>query len=459
MKLKNLSFLVLFILVSCTGTKKMTKRALAFEQQGMYTEAANYFLEALRRKSTNIDAAMGLKRTGQLVLDDLLAAFFKSHTSKAYKNSVYAYLKAENYKSSAAAFTVSLEVPSYYPEYYKEDLAFYLAAIYDDAMSCLDKEEFDKGLSYLDEILQLDATYKDVAELKTYARLEPVYRNANLALETKKFRKAYYLFGKTITYKDSDELKAYALKEAQYPIAMLPFENATTTANIHKSFESQFLNLFIKDKNPFIKIIDRVHIETVLNEQELGLSGLVDSQTAAKAGDLFGAKALLVGRLVSYDAKFSAPKATKKKGWESYKQKKYNAATKEYDLVTKYSKVKYNLFQGISYVNLTIEYKLISTETGEILATNLFTDKREDQVKYIEFDGNTKNLLSGTWVSSQTDSESDRKNTGYKDRKNIQGLLKANKNLRSKADLMRIVLKNVSAKAVSEINSYNPEEN
>ena len=459
MKLKNLSFLVLFILVSCTGTKKMTKRALAFEQQGMYTEAANYFLEALRRKSTNIDAAMGLKRTGQLVLDDLLAAFFKSHTSKAYKTSVYTYLKAENYKSSAAVFKVSLEVPSYYPGYYKEDLAFYLAAIYDDAMSCLDKEEFDKGLSYLDEILRLDAAYKDVAELKTYARLEPVYRKANLALETKKFRSAYYLFGRTISYKDSDELKAYALKEAQYPIAMLPFENATTIANIHKSFESQFLNLFVKDKNPFIKIIDRVHIETVLNEQELGLSGLVDSQTAAKAGDLFGAKALLVGRLVSYDAKFSVPKATKKKGWESYKQKKYNAATKEYDLVTKYSKVKYNLFQGISYVNLTIEYKLISTETGEILATNLFTDKREDNVRYIEFDGNTKNLVSGTWVSSQTDSESDRKNTGYKDRKNIQGLLKANKNLRSKADLMSIALKNVSAKAVSEINSYNPEEN
>lgn len=459
MKLKNLSFLVLFILVSCTGTKKMTKRALAFEQQGMYTEAANYYLEALRRKSTNIDAAMGLKRTGQLVLDDLLAAFFKSHTSKAYKTSVYTYLKAENYKSSAAVFKVSLEVPSYYPGYYKEDLAFYLAAIYDDAMSCLDKEEFDKGLSYLDEILRLDAAYKDVAELKTYARLEPVYRKANLALETKKFRSAYYLFGRTISYKDSDELKAYALKEAQYPIAMLPFENATTTANIHKSFESQFLNLFVKDKNPFIKIIDRVHIETVLNEQELGLSGLVDSQTAAKAGDLFGAKALLVGRLVSYDAKFSVPKATKKKGWESYKQKKYNAATKEYDLVTKYSKVKYNLFQGRSYVNLTIEYKLISTETGEILATNLFTDKREDNVRYIEFDGNTKNLVSGTWVSSESDSESDRKNTGYKDRKNIQGLLKANKNLRSKADLMSIALKNVSAKAVSEINSYNPEEN
>ncbi|MDA7787352.1 CsgG/HfaB family protein, partial [bacterium] len=226
-----------------------------------------------------------------------------------------------------------------------------------------------------------------------------------------------------------------------------------------KSFESQFLNLFINNKNPFIKIIDRVHIETVLSEQELGLSGLVDSQTAARVGDLFGAKALLVGRLVSLDAKYNKPKAVKKKGWESFKQKKFNAATKEYDLITKYTKVKYNEFEGSVYVNLTIEYKLISTETGEILATNLIYDKRKDSVKYIEYEGNTKNLFSGSWVSKQEASESDHRNTSYNDRKKIQNLLKANKNLRTKEDLLSVALKNVSTKAVAEINKYNPEEN
>ena len=459
MKLKNILYLFAIFLVSCTGTKKMTKKAMAFEEQGMYHEAADYFLDALRRKSSNIDAAMGLKRTGQLVLDDVLAAFFKTHTAKDYKTSVYTYLKAVNWKSDAGFYKVNLEIPGYYRDYYTEDLGFYLTSIYDKALSFLDKEDFDQGLSYLDEILSLDPTYKDVAELKTYARLEPIYRKGTLALENKKFRKAYYLFAKTIAYKDSEELKEYALKEAQYPIAMLPFENATSSVNTHKSFESQFLNLFIKNKNPFIKIIDRVHIETVLNEQELGISGLVDSQTAARAGDLFGAKALLVGRLVSLDAKYTKPKAIKKKGWESFKQKKYNAATKEYDLVTKYTKVKYNEFQGRVYVNVTIEYKLISTETGEILATNLMSDKREDSVKYIEYDGNTKNLFSGSWVSKEEVSESDHINKSYNDRKKIQNLLKANKNLRTKEDLQSVAFKNVSNKAVSEINKYNPEEN
>ena len=437
----------------------MTKKALAFEQKGMYTEAASYFLDALSRKSANIDAAMGLKRTGQLVLEDKLATFFKTHSDKQYENAVYAYIDATEWRSKAKMYMVNLDMPSYYEDYYLDDLAAYLAVVYDKALAHLDKEEFDLGLSYLDEILGLSPTYKDVTELKTYARLEPVYRKGSLALEIKKFRKAYSLFGKTNSYKDSEELRAYALKEAQYPIAMLPFENATNVANAHKAFESQFLNLFINNKNPFIKIIDRVHIQTILNEQELGLSGLVDSQTAARAGDLFGAKALLVGRLVSIDIKKKIPKSTKMKGWESYSQKKYNADTKEYDLITKYKKVYYYEYQGNNSVNLTVEYKLISTETGEILATNLISDKREDFVRYIKYDGNTKNLYSGSWGYKLISNESDHINNSYSDRKQIQNLLKANRTIRSTEDLKSVALKNVSSKAVNEINGYNPEGN
>ena len=459
MRLKNIAYLLALLLVSCTGTKKMTKKALAFEEQGMYSEAANYYLDALSRKNTNINAAMGLKRTGQLVMDDYLADYFKLHNAKQYKSSVYAYLKADDWKFKAANYKVVLEIPNYYEEYYNEDLALYLANLYEEATSYLDKELFDLGTEKLNEILRLNPIYKDAAELKKYARLEPLYRKANFALEQKKFRKAYYLFDRTKSYKDSRELNAYALKEAQYPIAMLPFENATSKVNAHKAYESQFLNLFINNKNPFIKIIDRVHIQTILSEQELGISGLVDAQTAAQAGDLFGAKALLVGRLVSLDLSKKKAKAVKKKGWESYKQKVYNASTKKNDYITKHKKVYYYEFEGSSAANVTVEYKLISTETGEILATNLISDKREDQVHYITFDGNTSNLLSGSWSFKLITNDSDQINTSYNDRKHIQNLIKANKELRSKEDLKSIALKNVCFKAVNEINEYNPEEN
>jgi len=458
MKAKYLIYILGIFLVSCTGTKKMTKRAIAFEQQGMYSEASQYYLSALQRKNTNIEAAIGLKRTGQLVLDDYLADFFKSHTAKQYKTSVYAYLNAEEWQSKALVYKVFLDIPNYYKDYYNEDLGFYLNQVYNQAISYLDKEEFDLGAVYLDEILRLKSDYKDVAEMKAYARLEPLYRKGNSALEERKFRKAYYLFSRTESYKESADLREYALKEAQYPIAMLPFENATTAVNAHKAFESQFLNLFINNKNPFIKIIDRVHIQTILAEQELGISGLVDAQTAAQAGDLFGAKALLVGRLVSLDINKRLPKANKKKGWESYKQKVYNSQTKEYDTLTKYKKVFYNEYKGMNSVNITIEYKLISTETGEILATNLFSDKREDEVWYATYQGNSNKLFSGAWEDKDVKRSSDIRHDGYKERRHLNSLLKSSRNMKSVEELKTLAMKNVSSKSVNEINSYNPEE-
>ena len=158
----------------------------------MYSEASAYYLLALERKSTNI-----------LVMDDYLADFFKSHTAKDSKSSVYSYLKALDWQKNARIYNVSLEIPDYYTTYYNKDLSVYLAQLYEEAISYLDKEEFDLGAAKLDEILGLKADYKDVAELKSYARLEPLYRKGNQALEMKKYRKAWSFW----TYrKDSEEL-------------------------------------------------------------------------------------------------------------------------------------------------------------------------------------------------------------------------------------------------------------
>lgn len=447
------------VLLACSGSKKMYKKGLAFEQQGMYVEAASYYLNALQRKSNNIDAAIAFKRTGQLVIDDYLAEFFKLHNLNQYKEAVYSYLKVKEYQTSASRYSVQLDVPAYYFDYYKQDVEVYLDDLYQKAISHLDKEDFDAGISILDEIISLNPNYKDAGELKTFARLEPIYRKANKALEQNKYREAYYLFKKTNSYKETDKLIAYALKEGQYPIAMLAFENATNVKNLHKAFESQFLNLLVKNKNPFIKIIDRVHIESIIAEQELGLSGIVDAQTAAQAGDLFGAKALLIGRLVSIDIQKTKLKPTRKKGWESYTKKYYNPSTKKHDVVTKYRKVFYDVYKGENSVVLSIEYKLISTETGEILATDLVNSTKIHSVAYATFDGNNNNLIPGDWVSQDKDSPEDVRYDSNKDKRRLSDLLKSSRDLQTVEALKISALKEVSAMAVDEINSYNPEEN
>jgi hypothetical protein len=52
---------------------------------------------------------------------------------------------------------------------------------------------------------------------------------------------------------------------------------------------------------PQIITVERAELEKVLGEQELGLSGIVSSDTAAKVGNLTGAKVLVTGRVFRAD--------------------------------------------------------------------------------------------------------------------------------------------------------------
>lgn len=49
--------------------------------------------------------------------------------------------------------------------------------------------------------------------------------------------------------------------------------------------------------DPHLIVVERAELDKALGEQELGLSGTVDSETAAKVGHLTGAKVLVTGRV------------------------------------------------------------------------------------------------------------------------------------------------------------------
>ena len=455
MKRINYLYILFAFFVSCSGINKMTKMAFTFEQEGMYKQASEYYINALNIKRNHIDASIGLKRTSQKVLDVYLEDFFKVHTSNDYKNAVYTYLKAIDWKNKISRYNISLNTPDYYLSYYNEDLEHYLNHLYEKAQISLDKEDFYSAKSTLSEIINLNPNFKDAKSLKEFAHLEPIYRSANDAIESGEYRKAYYLFKQTTSYKDSDELLEYSLEKAQFPIAVMPFENGSTTLNAHKAFQAQFTQTFIQNKNPFIIVTDRSHIETILAEQELGISGMVDYQTAAKAGDLLGVKGLLTGTVVSLDITENKITPSLRKGWERYYvSEKVVIKDKEVSIPkAKFKKVYYNSYYGRNIVSISIEYKLISTETGEILANNLISEKHDIDVTYCTYEGNNANLFEGNWANINSDSSIDSRVTN---RSKIKRLLKANRNLPSINDMKNSVLKTVCSQAVSEINSYNP---
>ncbi len=84
---------------------------------------------------------------------------------------------------------------------------------------------------------------------------------------------------------------------AVYPVAVLPFTERSREVADQGKIVSDIL--FAKlAVDPGIVLVDREDLDTVLKEQELGLSGVVNPDTAARVGQIVGAKILVSGSVV-----------------------------------------------------------------------------------------------------------------------------------------------------------------
>lgn len=81
------------------------------------------------------------------------------------------------------------------------------------------------------------------------------------------------------------------------PIAILGFETSDARRQSAATEASELLGVFLA-QNPALYLVERAEIEKILGEQTLGLSGLTNPDSAARVGQLLGAKALITGRII-----------------------------------------------------------------------------------------------------------------------------------------------------------------
>lgn len=93
----------------------------------------------------------------------------------------------------------------------------------------------------------------------------------------------------------------FSISNAQYSslrVAVMPFYDLakkSTKSSKSVSVVSDLTNSMHKYK--FIKLIERSRMKKVMNEIELGMSGLVDERTAAKAGKIHGVQVMIIGSI------------------------------------------------------------------------------------------------------------------------------------------------------------------
>jgi len=278
--------------------------------------------------------------------------------------------------------------------------------------------------------------------------MEPLYREGKIFLEEEHYRAAYDRFekvqGRGRFYKDVVELKARTLEDGAFAIAVLPFENTVKT-KVAPKVVAHTTNALANLDDPFLKIVDRENIDRILEEQRLGLSGVVDESTAVEVGELMGAQAVLMGTIIDYREELGKLKRSSMKGFESYRVKLLNSETQEYYYQTRYKQVEYNEYYQENRVYLSVSYKLVSLKTGELLASSIVEETKDHHVHYGTYSGDKDKLYP---------SKDGKVDTSSRNRKNLRALLKANRKVKPVSTLAADTYKSASSQIAQSIGQH-----
>lgn len=381
------------IIAGCSGSKSFAKKGAKLDEAGLYAEAAGMFEQSAQRNQKNVDAKIGLKRTGQMLLNDKLSAFFKGMAMGTAKgDAVAAYLDAKAYQDRIARLGVVLEIPDHYRTDFERVKGEYLIELYNEGQALMEKEDFNGAQTVFAKIARLEPGYKDASSLQSIAYLEPLYRAGKADLAAGSYRKAYASLDKVVakdaSYKDANALRQECVTKGQYTIAVLPFTSAVKRTDVSAKLQALAISALTGTNDPFLRVVDRENMDRILQEQRLSLSGVVDEQTAVRAGNLLGAQAILVGEVVDYREESGDLRRSTKDGYESYRVEQVNKETGEKFFVTKYKPVRYTEHYQENKAFISFSFRLVSLETGEVITSKVVDRQAQDHMYYAAYDGN-----------------------------------------------------------------------
>lgn len=393
--IKSLCIVFVLLLSSCDSSLKYLNTADKLAKDGNYSDAADNFYTALLINPTNIKAKQGLQKNAQLVLDAKFGSFAKLVVEGSSEQALRQYIYCKDYFNNLKNIGIDLNWLAYFDPLYEETKQEFIGKQYEIGLSQMKENKFDKAEFSFAKILEFDSSYKNVSVLRMQSLLEPLYNQGLNNIEAENYKAAYKIFKQVATfdatYKNTLQMLDYALQKASLPVAAILVGKKSYNNFEDLSFYQVLVARFSKSKNPFLKIIDRNNLEKLLKEQELGMSGIIDAESAVKAGKLIGAKYFLLIDVT--DVKFDElkPTTTDEPAYQSFSERVVGA-NGEAQSVIKFKKVNYSETKKYRKVEARVSYQLVSIQTGQIVSSEVFNAEQYDAHAYAKFNGNIDNL-------------------------------------------------------------------
>jgi hypothetical protein len=382
--LKIFIVLLTIILFSCTGSKKYFKAAEKLEKQGLFNEAASYYLESLQRKPSNVAARIKLKEVGQKHASSLASEFFRNYNTQQLEPSLETFERLKDFTNKTAALDVKLDYPKSYDEDYQKVVENYCQKNYSQAYTLVNQKKFSNSLEYIKNVKKYNPTYKTIQQLDIIAVCEPLYQSAVNSLESKNYSGALNLLSsiknKTENYKDSKDLLDLSIAQQSKSFMLFaPKSNSNTKGekdledylftNFSQVATQKFTNTKVINNTPFVTLPDAADINSA------GNIDLIQAIRKATGSDYF-----YVYDVSNKNENNSGPQKQSAKAFQEVKTRKNDTL-----IITTYNDVYYNTVKANRSYSFEFKYKLINAYSNQIVASQTQNVIANDAIEYNEF--------------------------------------------------------------------------
>jgi len=369
--------ILLFLLAACSGTKKYFKAAEKLEKQGLVNEAAEFYLESLQRKPTNVDARIKLKDVGQKYVSFLCSEFFRTYNTGQLETSIDDFEKMKDFNSRCEVQNVQLNYPSAYEDDYKSAIEKYCEKNYDIGADLVKQKKYTESLVYLNNVNKYKPEFKKTKELKITATCEPIYQVAITQMEGKNYLLALNnlntIHTNTESYKDSRALSELCMNEATKDLLLFQPKNSAypnITDFLFNSFSQtvvqNFKTMNVINNSPFVFLPG--------NDIENNVD-LIQGIRKASGADFF-----YVFNVTNKSTQVSGPQKTLSKCFQRFTFKGNNGI-----FMTDYKATDYYEVRSKRTFSYSFNYKLVNALTNQIVTFQTVTVSKVDEVDYNEF--------------------------------------------------------------------------
>lgn len=301
------------LLLSCGSTRKQLERAAQYESGGMLVEAHAAYEEVHQRRSKEVSAHIGMKRTAQQLLDQKLTQARMHFTADELEAGETIRTEAVRYKQLMDGKGLALQWDPSVDTQRKLARSTKARGLYAQADEAFRDDRFSLAEELALESVKLDPDLKEADYLAKLAKLEPRYRQALKAEQLGMWREAHaaykWITERDMDYKDAWPRLAVAKEEAAYTVSYIPlFNNMLYTVQvtgmagqIEEQLSASVKQAILDLKDPLIILVDRDHTHAILEEQQRNMSGTYDDRYASEAGKLMGARYVITGRILRFD--------------------------------------------------------------------------------------------------------------------------------------------------------------